>query len=441
MKPWREVITSGRGIMSEIDPYGLDPGFEKAVASLCAGSPKFVGSVGHVLDHEALDDPAVQLIVKVTKSIYKDTGRGPSHPSVLLQRIRRLHSDGLVSKKDLNSVADVLIEAPYIPEPEVVSELAPILKKRMQADVVRNAMSAYSSKDPNSFEKVASQINAVERIGKVDTSVGLRMGKESFAEIDRVRRVQRLPMGIPELDTVFRGGAVRGTCTLFVAGPGGGKSMMLSHIAAHNLAYGMFGVYATLELPDVEVMARVKAALTGVPTAQISAGDHKVARQELRRLYPTLGTFLVQRFSPKHTRFADIRDWITECEEAEGYPVDCVFIDYIDKLKGNNSRDNEYIAQGEQTEEFRVFLEERGKWGFTGSQATIKNRDLRKRTGIGDVRDSSRKIDVADAVVTLTKDPEGQLIEYFVGKNRYGVSEVSVGPLPHDWEHGRMVVP
>jgi hypothetical protein len=148
----------------------------------------------------------------------------------------------------------------------------------------------------------------------------------------------------------------------------------------------------------------------------------------------------VQRFSPKHTTFADIRAWVKECEDAEGFAMDLIAIDYIDKLKGRNLKDNEYITQGEQAEEFRVFCEDHGKWGLTGSQATMKGRDTRKRIGISDVRDSSRKVDVADQVITLTKSADGEMITYFIGKNRYGVGEVEIGPLPHDWVRGRMVV-
>ncbi len=154
-----------------------------------------------------------------------------------------------------------------------------------------------------------------------------------------------------------------------------------------------------------------------------------------------LGTFLVHHFSPKATTFADIVDWVEECEELEGRKMDCLYVDYIDKLRGRNPKDNEYITQGAQTEEFRVWCEDNGRWGFTASQATMKGRDIRKRIQISDVRDSSRKVDVADLVVTLTKDPSGEQIEYFVGKNRYGPADIAVGPLPHAWEYGRMVVP
>ncbi len=420
------------------ESYGLDPSFERAVARLCASSPKFFGSVGHEIEPEALEDDTARLIIKACKVIMKSSGRGPTHPSVLLQRLRRLNEEGSVSKKQVLSVLDLLIEADDITDVEAREELVPVLRRRLDAEIVKSTVDAYSSR--KGMERIIPKIERSQRIGVVDSSVGLRLGQDSFAEIDRVRRVHRMPLGIPELDAVLRGGPPRGTASMFIAGPGGGKSMQLSHTVATNLRYGMFCCYASLELPVTEIMARTKANLTGVPTEVIVSGDFDAARTELQAMHPTLGTLVVQHFSPKTTTFADIAAWVRECEDAEGYAVDCLVIDYIDKLGARNTKDNEYITQGAQTEDFRVFCEDNGKWGLTGSQAAIKGKDPRKRIGLGDVRDSTRKVDVADLVITLNKSAGGDMIEYFIGKNRYGVSDVSVGPLPHDWASGRMVV-
>lgn len=421
-----------------VDSYGLDPVFERSVAVLCASSPRFFGSVGHAIDPDALNSEVARLVVKTASVIFKESGRGPAHPSILMQRLRRLNMEGAITVKQINGVLDLLIETTVLEEPDVVAEIAPILRRRMHADVVRSSMDEYNKR--TDFEQVVAKIDKARRVGVQDASLGLRLGNDSFSEIDRIRRIHKLPLGIPELDALLGGGVPRGTQTLFIAGQGGGKSMAMSHAIARNLSYGMFCGYATLELPETEVIARVKANLTGVPTSVIASGDFSAARAELEKMYPTLGTLLVQRFSPKHTTFADIRAWVKECEDAEGFAMDLIAVDYIDKLKGRNLKDNEYITQGEQAEEFRVFVEDHGKWGLTGSQATMKGRDTRKRIGISDVRDSSRKVDVADQVVTLTKSPDGEMIEYFLGKNRYGISDVGVGPLPHDWIRGRMVI-
>lgn len=423
------------------EPYGLDPTFERQVGLLCATSKKFYNTVGHALDPESLADSTTILIAKVAKQIFKETGKGPGSASVLMQRLRRLEQAGKVSLARIDDVLDLMIETDELDAADAIEELAPVIQRHTYAQVVQESMAEYGRH--GDFESIKKKIEYASSIGKIDESVGMRVGgSEAFAEINRVRRVQRMPTGVPELDATLRGGLPRGTATMYIAGSGGGKSMMMSHQAAVNWSYGMFVGYASLELPDFEIAARCMANLTGVPTSVISGGDFKEAKKKIRRLFPTLGTLLIQKFSPKHTSVNDIIRWVEKCEESEGYPMDLVILDYIDKMKNSNknSRDNEYVTQGQQAEEFRVYIEENRKWGLTASQAKTKGRDSRKRIGIDDVRDSSRKVDVMDAVITLTKDASGEMIEYFVGKNRFGSADIAVGPFPHDWERGRMVV-
>lgn len=424
--------------MAGKDSYGLAPSFERQVAVLAVTSERFMGLIGHALDANSLESETAKLVIKVCRSIYKETGKGPSSESIVLQRLRRLNAEGKVSAKQYNSVIDLLIESEPVDASDVVNELIPVVRRRLHSEVVKAAMEEYGKR--GDFSAIQTKLAFAASVGQVDSSLGLRIGHDSFAEIDRIRRIHRMPTGIPELDAVLRGGPPRGTLTMFIAGSGGGKSMMLSHMAARNWAFGMFVTYASLELPDFEVAARVKANLTGVPTEQIAAGEFDEVREKLEEMHPTLGTFIVQHFSPKHTTFADIARWVKKCEDLEGYEVDLVIVDYIDKLRSKNSKDNEYITQGQQAEEFRVFIEENRKWGATASQAKTKGRDSRKRLTMDDVRDSSRKVDVADLVIPISKDSSGEMLEYSVDKFRYGAAGDIVGPLAHDWSRGRMVV-
>lgn len=419
------------------DTYGLAPSFERQVAVLAVTVERFMGIIGHAVEPDSLNSDTARLIFKVTRQIFKETGKGPMHESIVLQRLKRLNREGKVSIKQYNAVLDLLIESDTPDLLAVVAELAPVVRRKLHSEVVREAMEEYGKR--GDFSSITAKLQFANSVGEVDSGIGLRIGNDSFAEIDRVRRIHRMPTGIPELDAVLRGGPPRGTLTMFIAGSGGGKSMMLSHMAARNWAYGMFVAYATLELPDFEVASRVKANLTGVPTEEIAAGEFDEVREKLEEMHPTLGTFIVQKFSPKHTTAVDIIRWVKKCEDLEGYGVDLLIVDYVDKLRSKNTRDNEYITQGQQTEEIRVFVEDNGKWGATASQAKTKGRDSRKRLTMDDVRDSSRKVDVSDLVIPISKSGE-DMLEYGVDKFRYGSSGDVVGPLAHDWAHGRMVV-
>lgn len=423
---------------SSVEAYGFDRAFERAIGLLAASTPRFWGACGYALDPDAVQLPEVKLILKAARAIAKDTGRGPTSSVLLVQRLRRWVDEGQVTLEQCYDVMDLLLETPDPPPyKEVIAEVAPLLKRRIQQDVVRVAIDEYGKR--GDFERVKKMVRASERVGTHDFSEGLRLNMGSFDEMERLKHLERFPIGIPEVDTMLGGGVPRGSCTVFVAKSGGGKSMQLSHTASRNLRKGLFCVYATLELPEAEILARVMANLTGVPIDEIKNGRTKSAKQRVRQLIPQLGTFLVKSFPAKATTVGDIRDWVTQCEENEGYPVDVVVIDYGQKLRSHLREENEYHAQGTVYEEFRVWMEQTAKVGFTASQAKRRpGKEAGRMLDADDIAESMKQVHVADLVLTLNRD-EDQLT-YNCPKWRYGISEWNVGPLPHDWERGRQVV-
>lgn len=424
------------------EAYGLDPLFERFVGVLCATQPRFWGAIGYALDIEALKHDEVKLVVRAARDIAKDTGHGPTAPALVIQRLRRWMDEGSVTLEQVHDVMDLIIETPDPPPQQaVIAELKPVITRRIQQETVRVAMDEYSKR--GDFERVEKMLRTTKRVGVHDVSIGTKLGLSSFDEMERLRHLDRLPLGIPELDMALDGGVPRGTETVFVAGSGGGKSMMMSHVAANALKRGLFVVYATLELPEAELLARVKANLTGVPSSAIKNGEHAQAKRLIRKMIPTLGTFLVKSFPARATTVPDIRDWVNECEETEGYPVDVVVLDYGQKLKSHDKMDKDtYQGQGTVYEEFRLFMESTGKWGITGSQAKRRQgKEKGRLLDLDDIAESMKQVHVADTVISLNPDEDGEQITYNVGKNRYGRGNFSIGPLPHDWACGRMVIP
>lgn len=423
----------------KIDSYELAPDFERVVAIMAGTMPKFYGAVGHALQLDAIDQPACKTVIKAAMAVAKDQGHGPNSEVVLMQRLYRWRSEGSVTQDEINDVIDLFLDAPKLPPPnDVIAELAPVLRRRMQSDAVRVAMDEYTRK--GDFQVVTKIIAAASRIGSHDVSLGTRLGMASFDEIARIRHLDRLPLGIDELDLGLGGGPPRGTLSAFVGGPGGGKSMMLSHSSAYSLASGLFVLYATLELSQAVVLARVMANLTGQTIDSIMTGDDAVTRRMIMDMYPILGTFIVKDFPAKATTMQDIRQWVKECEESEGFPVDVVVIDYADKLKSHNRDDkNEYASMGTVYEDMRLFMFETAKWGLTGSQAKGKAaKEKRRRIEIDDLADSMNKGRVLDLCVSINPLGDEEL-EYAVVKNRNGKANFTVGPLPHEWAVGSMV--
>jgi len=430
------------------DPYPFTPEFERQVIYLSCARPKFWGRIGHALQEDALHGEPSKLAFRAANAISQDTGSGPSDPLFVVQRIRRWMDDGKIKHEELAAVVelfDSVEDGGVMDEEAVVTELTPVLRQRVQHEAVTTAIAEYSAK--GDFGKVVSMVERAQRLGITDTNLGTRVGGGSFKLIEMVRHLERLPTGVMELDAALGNGIPRGQLGMLIGGAGDGKSMGLNHICGASMRSGLFCGYATLELPEHVVQARLIANVTGESIDSILEGS-TAAKAKLERM--KLGTCMVKPFTPQMTTVDDVTNWVKECEDKEGRQMDVLIVDYADKcttrLKNTGSKktkeqDGLYTTMELVYEGFRIHAEARKTWTWTASQAGRRSSKDKKRVrDLDDVSDSMGKVRVADVAITLNVNDDGTMIEWFVGKNRTGKSRIKVGPLPVDWATGSMTV-
>lgn len=428
----------------KIVPYNLDAGFEKQVVTLACSSPRFYGRIGHALDPELMKLEPSKHALRAAHQINNDVGHGPSSGTMVIQRLRRWMADGKVTLEAIKEVAELFDDAEDTgvdPEDSVVAELAPLLRQRIRDEAVDAAIASYGKQ--GDLSRVVELETKAARIGQVDTSVGTVLGSESFDEIVKLKDLMRLQLGVMELDSTLDGGLQSGGLGILVGASGDGKSMGLSHISGVNLVGGLFIAYATLELPKEVVLARIKANITGVPINTMLNGDIEEARQRLESLAHKLGRLVVQEFSPKTTTVDDLKAWVDNCEAQAGRKIDLLVVDYGDKLGAKakkGEQQNEYTGALAVFEGLRVYAHDRKIFCWTASQAS-RQKDRKKRLDLNDVADSMHKIRVADLVITLNLRDDGTeepMIVFYIAKHRTGKSRVEIGPMPTEYERGRI---
>lgn len=421
---------------------GLDPQFELWTIFYACSSPRFYKRVGHALIPDHFQNRSVQWLCRAARGVYSDTGTPPDSSVIVLQRLRRWHLEGKLKLSEVERCLDVfedLEDLAGVSEDSVVDEIAPILKRRLQQKAIKQAVDAYANK-----EDLNELVGDIERANKLGVSQETRSRKFSSAELQNVIQktvVDRIGTGVDELDFSIDGGLPRGALGCIVGGAGDGKSMLLYQIAAVGLVQGCHVAVATLENPESIIFARLTSAMTNVPLAKVVGGS-TVAIKRLSHIESQLGVGSVREFTAKATTAGEIFKWVDDLGREENREVDLLVVDYADKLSAPKEKD-EYNAMRVVYEDLRVGVHERNIWGWTASQAQRKKKQQFDRTDLDDVADSINKARIVDLMIGLAvRDPQEGLtdreVELFVSKNRLGNSRMSIGPLPTEFEFGRL---
>jgi len=428
------------------DPYLFDPLFERAVVFMCCSSPAFWQRIGKDLNPVCLESPLAKLVLDGCKLIaHGNSGKGPATPMLLMQRLRRLVTDGKVKLETIVEVGEYLTAAEDFGIPDedvVVKELIPVVTRRLQGAAIELATSTFAVK--GDMSKVASLLEASRNVGAaISGAETSRLEVDGFDVIEQVGYMTRLSCGVTEMDIATSGGMPRKSLGVFIGGAGDGKSQMLTTCLAEGVRRGLHCGGITLELPAAVQNARVYANLTGIEIDMIMENPQAraAAKAKIEKMAHRMGPCHIGDMPPHATTVKDLCEWIDQREQIVGRKMEVLVIDYADKMHAPNVKaDNEYLAMRHVYEGIRRDIAvARDMWVWTASQAKRPNKDSGKRLDLNSVSDSLNKVRVADWVISLNAQDEGANMVFYMAKNRHGRSRFEVGPLPTDFARGRMV--
>lgn len=428
--------------------YKLNPQFERQVVCFCCANARFWGRIGYAILPEGLEDPTNKLVLQACVAVHTDTSRAPGlNPILVIQRIQRWYDNGKLTYESLEDAEDLIsraqTEISTLDEEMIVSELKPVLKRHMEKEALEAGVDAYAKhRDMGSLVKI---LNKVSSLGDVDTSLGVHLNRDIVKLIVEEKAVERLPSGIPELDAVLKGGLPRGEWGLFVGGTGSGKSMALSGAASHALSEGLNVAYATLELQEPDVYARIVAGLVEVPTESIISMIHTDVAQERLDMLLTqgrLGWATVKFFTPNITTLLDIEEWIREEEEAAGSTIDVIVIDYVELIGAVNKQAAHHVQLKETSEGLLSLVRKRKCWLWTAAQAQ-RSKSKERKDRVIDTDDTAGSMGIprtSPLMISVNAREDDELV-LNVAKNRFGKKVGALNPIKHDFAYGRLAAP
>jgi len=256
-------------------------------------------------------------------------------------------------------------------------------------------------------------------VGSKDTSM-----LDVFSNLDQVLDDDYrhpIPMGIPGIDNLLKGGLAKGEIGVILAPTGVGKSTLTTKIAnnAFNLGFNVLQIFFE---DNFKIIQRKHfTCWTGI--APDDLGNHKEkVLEKVAEIKETMTNKLIMKKLPSDTlTMGQIKNQIRKMI-ADGIHVDMVILDYIDCVTPEKALEDEWKSEGSVMRAFEAMCHELNIVGWTatqGNRSSISS-DVVTTDQMGG---SIKKAQVGHVIITVAKSlqqKELNLATIAITKSRIG---------------------
>lgn len=377
----------------------------------------FATSIVDVIEPKYFDNQYFKLIMQILKEYYQKYEHTPSY-NTLEQLIKSEVASPMAQKMTLDMMEQVK-EAPGEGETFVQEKALKFCKQQELQKVMTKAQKIIDKGDFESYDHLEEMVRDALQVGEVDTGTA-----EVFANLEEVLEEDfrhPIPMGIPGIDNLLKGGIAKGELGVILAPTGVGKSTFLTKISNHafNLGYNVLQIFFE---DNPKIIQRKHFTLwTEIAPDLLSMHKDKVLNkvQEIRENAPNK---LVLKKLPSDTlTMNQIKNQIRKMM-AEGTKVDMVVLDYIDCVVPDKNLGDEWKSEGSVMRGFEAMCHELNLVGWTatqGNRSSISS-DVVTTDQMGG---SIKKAQVGHVIISVAKSlqqKEMNLATIAITKSRIG---------------------
>jgi replicative DNA helicase len=270
-----------------------------------------------------------------------------------------------------------------------------------------------------SYDKLEELIRTALQVGEVDADT-----KDVFDNLLQVLEDDYrnpIPMGIPGIDKLLKGGLAKGEIGVILAPTGVGKTTVTTKIANHayNLGYNVLQIF--FEDNPKEVQRKHFVLWTGVPPDQLSPKKEEVI-SKVQDIQEKMKNKLILRKLPSETvTMTQIKNQIRKMI-ADGIKIDMVILDYIDCILPEKTFNDEWKSEGSVMRQFEAMCHELELAGWTATQGNRSSISSEVVT-TDQMGGSIKKAQVGHVIITIAKtlaQKEMKLATIAVTKSRIG---------------------
>ena len=260
-----------------------------------------------------------------------------------------------------------------------------------------------------------------------DTNIGHDFIEDADSRYDYYHvREEKLQFDLEYFNKITKGGLSKKTLNIILASTGVGKTMFMTHCAAHHLTLGKNVLYLTMEMSEERIAERIDANLMDVTIDDLKELPKDAYDKKMVRIKGgTTGKLIVKEYPTAAAGSAHFRHLLQELRIKKSFKPDVIYIDYLNicssaRMKMGGAV-NSYMYVKAIAEELRGLAVE---FDVPIISATQSNRDAYNSSDVGldNTSESFALPATADFMFALisTEDLEG-LNQILVKqlKNRY----------------------
>jgi replicative DNA helicase len=356
-------------------------------------------------------------MIQMIKEYYSKYEASPNFET-LSQIAKSEISQELARKILLDTIGEIKI-APEEGKTFVQEKALKFCKQQELQKVMVKAQKIIDSGEFENYDQLEEMVRDALQVGNIDKGTG-----DVFENLDDVLSEDYrhpIPMGIPGIDNLLKGGLAKGEIGVILAPTGVGKTTVTSKIANHAFNMG-FNVLQIFFEDNPKIIQRKHFTMwTGIAPDKL--GEHKEeVLEKVRVIKETMPNKLLLTKLPSDTlTMSQIKNQIRKLI-ADGINIDVVILDYIDCVTPEKALENEWKSEGSVMRAFEAMCHELNIAGWTATQGNRSSISSEVVT-TDQMGGSIKKAQVGHVIITIAKSlqqKELNLATIAITKSRIG---------------------
>jgi replicative DNA helicase len=378
---------------------------------------EFSHSIIDVIENNYFENKYFKIIIQMIREYYTKYDHTPSFET--LEQITKSELQQEIASKIVLDTIKKIKDAPIDGVGFVQEKALKFCKQQELQKVMTKAQKIIDGGEFENYDTLEELVRGALQVGAKDTS-----SMDVFSNIDQVLDDDYrhpIPMGIPGIDRLLKGGLAKGEIGVILAPTGVGKSTILTKIANHAFNLGNNVLQIFFEDNPKVIQRKHYTLWTKIHPDELSEKREEVIKT-VKDIEESMSNKLIMNKLPSDTvTMSQIKNQIRKMV-ADGTKIDMVLLDYIDCVVPDKNLGDEWKSEGSVMRAFEAMCHEMDLVGWTATQGNRSSISSEVVT-TDQMGGSIKKAQVGHVIITVAKtlqQKEMKLATIAITKSRVG---------------------